>query len=673
MGRRKKKLLSPLYMIMIYSAAVLFLEIVFQAATTETVFTGFVYKLLFSFAYGTVGYLICSLFKNRKVNNILTHVWLGATTVVYIVQYLIYKQFKQFYDINTMTGGAGDALTSYFGELMHLIFIQGGLFIMVLMAVPFGVNLLWGKKVFAFNGISWRNRLMSAATGALVHILVMLLVLLHPVNGPVYNSEYNFQSAVSTFGLTTAMRLDVQHGLTPADPDFQHTDTPVIPVVTQPDSTDSTDPTGETTPVVKEYGYNMIDLEAKTQKSANSKIKKLNDYVLSQTPTKQNKYTGLFKGKNLIFISAEAFSAELIDPQLTPTLYRLATKGIQFTDYYQPASAGTTGGEYQNVFGMLPTSGGKSFKNTADNYNYYTVGKSVGEGYYGKAFHNNSYTYYDRNKTHVNIGYSDGFMGYGNGMEKYVQKKWPQSDYEMISGTLETYIDRQPFSIYYMSVSGHSNYGKSGNAMTKRHWDRVQHLPYSDQVKGYIACNLDLEDALAYTVKRLEEKGIADNTVIVLSTDHFPYGLDSDAALGNMPYLSELYGFKVDDYFERDHNRLIMWSGCLEDMDPIVVDTPTYSLDILPTLYNLFGTEFDSRLMVGRDVFSDAPALVFNANYDWKTEYGTYYAKNGKFVQNDPNVELPADYVKTMKAVVKNKRSYCAGVLDNNYYKYLFK
>lgn len=673
MGRRKKKLLSPLYMIMIYSAAVLFLEIVFQAATTETVFTGFVYKLLFSFAYGTVGYLICSLFKNRKVNNILTHVWLGATTVVYIVQYLIYKQFKQFYDINTMTGGAGDALTSYFGELMHLIFIQGGLFIMVLMAAPFVVNLLWGKKVFAFNGISWRNRIMSAATGALVHILVMMLVLLHPVNGPVYNSEYNFQSAVSTFGLTTAMRLDVQHGLAPADPDFEHTGTPVIPVVTQPDTTDSTDPTGETTPVVKEYGYNMIDLEAKTQKSANSKIKKLNDYVLSQTPTKQNEFTGLFKGKNLIFISAEAFSAELIDPQLTPTLYRLANKGIQFTDYYQPASAGTTGGEYQNVFGMLPTSGGKSFKNTADNYNYYTVGKSVGEGYYGKAFHNNSYTYYDRNKTHVNIGYSDGFMGYGNGMEKYVQKKWPQSDYEMISGTLETYIDRQPFSIYYMSVSGHSNYGKSGNAMTKRHWDRVQHLPYSDQIKGYYACNLDLEDALAHLVKRLEEAGIADDTVIVLSTDHFPYGLDSDAALGNMPYLSELYGYNVTDYFQRDHNRLIMWSGCLEDMAPIVVDTPTYSPDILPTLYNLFGTEFDSRLMIGRDVFSDAPALVFNANYDWKTEYGTYYAKNGKFVPNDPNLELPEDYVKTMKAIVKNKRSYCAGVLDNDYYRYLFK
>ena len=73
-------------MIIIYSIAVLFLEIVFQAATTETVFTGIVYKLLFCFAYGTVGYLLCSLFKNRKINSYVTHGWLALTTVIYIVQ-----------------------------------------------------------------------------------------------------------------------------------------------------------------------------------------------------------------------------------------------------------------------------------------------------------------------------------------------------------------------------------------------------------------------------------------------------------------------------------------------------------------------------------------------------------------------------------------------------------
>ena len=66
-----------------------------------------------------------------------------------------------------------------------------------------------------------------------------------------------------------------------------------------------------------------------------------------QKPSKQNEMTGIFKGKNLIMITAEAFSGYIIDPVKTPTLYRLANNGIQFTDYYQQASAGTTGGEYQ--------------------------------------------------------------------------------------------------------------------------------------------------------------------------------------------------------------------------------------------------------------------------------------------------------------------------------------
>ena len=317
--------------------------------------------------------------------------------------------------------------------------------------------------------------------------------------------------------------------------------------------------------------------------------------------------------------------------------------------------------------------GGKSFKNTADHLNYYTMGSQLDRlGYYGQAFHNNSYTYYSRDKTHVNLGYSEGFMGYGNGMEEYVKKAWPQSDYEMISGTVPTFIDKQPFNVYYMTVSGHNNYSPSSNSQTKKHWDRVQHLPYSDTIKGYYAANLDLEDALTWLVAELEAKGIADDTVICISSDHFPYGLDSDAPLGKMPYLSELYGYDVVDYFQRDHSRLILWCGILEDMDPIVVDTPTFSLDILPTLSNLFGTEYDSRLLPGRDVFSDTPALVYRTNYDWKTELGTYYASKGKFVPVSDDVEIPEDYVKTIKAIVKNRINYCDGVLETDYFRHVF-
>ena len=663
-------------MVVCFGLVVLYLEFVFSLSTVGGIFgISFLYTALFSIVYGIIGYMLSSIFKNRKINFVISNVWLGATTILYIVQYLIYKQFKQFYDLNTMTGGAGDMFTSYFKELLVLIFLRGGIFIMLLMAAPFVLNLRYGRKIINFSRTPMRIKILAASLGLMCHILAILLVLVHPVNGPVYNSQYNYQSAVSNFGLVTGLRLDIQKSIFGENYNFDNPEFPIqdMPEQEDPDTTNQDD-TVETTEPTIVYEDNAIDIDFDALNSkASSKVKKLNEYVRSLTPTKKNEYTGLFKGKNLIFLSAEAFSAELIDPELTPTLYRLATKGIQFTDYYQPASAGTTGGEYQNIFGMLPMDGGKSFKNTAKHLNYYTMGNQLNRlGYYGKAYHNNSYTYYSRNKTHINLGYSDGFMGYGNGMEEYVKKGWPQSDYEMISGTLPTYIDKQPFNIYYMTVSGHNNYSPTSNSQTKKHWDRVQHLPYSDTVKGYFAANLDLEDALTHLVAELEKAGIADDTVICLSSDHFPYGLDSDAPLGKMPYLSELYGYEVTNYFQRDHSRLILWSGCLEDMEPIVIDTPTFSLDILPTLSNLFGTEFDSRLMPGRDVFSDAPALVYRTNYDWKTELGTYYASSGKFVPASEDVEIPEDYVKTIKAIVKNKISYCDGVLETDYFRKIF-
>ena len=108
-------------------------------------------------------------------------------------------------------------------------------------------------------------------------------------------------------------------------------------------------------------------------------------------------------------------------------------------------------------------------------------------------------------------------------------------------------------------------------------------------------------------------------------------------------------------------------------MDPIVVDTPTSSLDILPTLSNLFGTEFDSRLFPGRDVFSDADPLVFTINFDWKTDLGTYIAASDRFYPADTTERIPDDYVVRMKSVVRNKANYCKGVLNTDYFRHVFE
>ncbi len=664
--------LGRLWQVLVLPIVFCYLEIVVRAATVGDVFhISLLYTCLFSLAYGGVLGLLTTAFRKPLVNRILTASVLGVAAVVYLIEYFVFYQFKVFYDLTTMVGGATNAVDGYLKDVALMIFSVRGFSTILLCFAPLVAYLLFsGRRFPIIRATSDRwIRGIQGTSAVFLYALAMVLVLANPLYKSMYTSEYNYQMAVKNFGLMTAMRLNIKDLWFQNDVTFETvTQTTTAPTV----STTAPTETAETTVPTVVYEDNVLPLDfAALQEGASKTHAQLDAYVSTLAPSKKNEYTGLFKNKNLILITAEAFCAEVIDEELTPTLYRLAHKGIRFTDFYQPASAGTTGGEYQNLFGMLPTAGGMSVKRTADQSNALTIGHQLNRlGYVGYAFHNNDYTYYDRHVTHNNLGYSEGFMGYGNGMEQYVQRLWPQSDREMFEGTLPLYVDRQPFQVYYMTVSGHSGYSVSGNAMTRKHWDEVQHLPYSDTVKGYIAANLELESALSFLVSELEARGIADDTVICLAPDHFPYGLDSDSGLGDMPYLSELYGYEVDNYFERDHSAWLLWSGCLESMDPIVVDSPTFSLDILPTLSNLFGTDFDSRLMVGRDVLSDAPALVFNSNYDWKTDLGTYYASRGVFEPAEGAV-IPDGYVDSIKTIVRNKQQYCESVLDSDYYRHV--
>ncbi|MBR3995320.1 MAG: sulfatase-like hydrolase/transferase [Clostridia bacterium] len=649
----------------------IYFELVFKLCVGGPIFrAGTLVMLMVSAFVGGVVWILSTISKNSRINRYIGAGLLALLAFPYLVQYFVYRAFKIFYDLNTLFGGAGDALGGFAGDIIRLVVSFDGIFKIFLFFLPTILLLVFGKRLSLCDRVNASKRILTFSFAIEAWILAFILVTFIPSLSRMQGEEYNFQNAVSNFGLIKGIRLDLLSGAESAgNLDFENVTS--ITVLPQIESTSNkTDPDNKVPHITDKnkkqevYGDNALDIDFASLDATGTHAK-LNKYVASITPTKKNPYTGIFKGKNLIMISAEAFSAEAIDPELTPTLYRLATKGINFTDYYQPASAGTTGGEYQNIFGYLPMSGGKSFKNMATKLNYYTMGSQLDRlGYYGKAYHNNDYTYYDRDKTHIKLGYSDGFMGYGNGIEEYVTKCWPQSDLEMIQGTLPTYIDKQPFNVYYMSVSGHGVYTRTGNSMTKKNWNRVEHLEYSDEVKGYYAAQLEFEDSLTYLVNALEEAGIADDTVICISTDHFPYGLE-DAQL------SELYGYTPANNLERDHSRLILWCGELEKYDPIVVDSPTFSLDILPTLSNLFGTTFDSRLMPGRDVFSEAPALVFNTGYEWKTDYGTY--SGGRFVPVNEDIEIPEDYVKNIRSIVSNKILYCRNAPDSDYFRYLEK
>ena len=135
----------------------------------------------------------------------------------------------------------------------------------------------------------------------------------------------------------------------------------------------------------------------------------------------------------------------------------------------------------------------------------------------------------------------------------------------MMKYTMTRYMDHQPFSVYYMSISGHCNYAWTANAMSKKNREAVEGLSYSEHVKGYLAANLELEYAMKYLVDRLDQAGKLDNTLIVLVGDHYPYYLTDKAA-------KSLVGYLPETDFERYHSTCMMWFNGLAE--PIVCDTP---------------------------------------------------------------------------------------------------
>ena len=670
--KRKKKMVfpAPLFMVLmaVYCELLLYFWVPEEGSPRQ-----FIQVLTFALALGMLLAFVTSLFRGRGSKGCA--IFLSVVlAVVYMTQYFIHDAYQCFMTFSTVLSGADGVATDFLSVALSLILRNLWRIGLVLLPV-----FLYGI-CFRSRKSRGRVRVLLVLSAVLLYLLGFCAVGWMGVDQAIFRDAYHFGSAVRSFGLHAALVLDMVNGSEASqEEDFvvilpPETEAPAqSPTVRPTDGETQPEETEIPTEPPKVYGDNVLPLDfaALAASEDSSSIAKIHSYVAGLTPSRENEFTGLFEGKNLILITAEAFSAEAIDPELTPTLYRLATQGIQFTDYYQPAWGGSTStGEYSNLTGLVPTNGINSVKEAVQQDLFLTIGSQLQAlGYYSTAYHNHSYTYYDRDSTHTGFGY-DKFIGLGNGMEAGVKNLWPESDREMMDFTVQQYVDQQPFSIYYMTVSGHCLYSRSGNSMAKRNYDAVADLDASETIKCYYATQLELEYGMASLVRQLEDAGIADDTVIVLATDHYPYGLEKSSTWNNTEdYLAELYGYDWSGVVERDHSALIIWSGSIEGQN-IVVDTPVYSLDILPTLSNLFGVEYDSRLLVGRDVFSDAEPLVLWPNYSWKTDKGTYVS--GKFTPAE-GVEVEDGYAERISAIVKNKITYSKSVAEKDYFNILAK
>ena len=712
---KPRKVHGNLFPSLFMPLGILYLELLLKAFNPDYPFfeMALLRILLFSAAAGLLFYVLLDLIPKKKISRGIAIGIMAFGTVFTCIEYCCKSFFKTYFGLGYMQGMAGQVVGDFFGLIVEVVLAR--IPFILLSFVPLIVVILLRKKMFPNRGQPGRVRLLAAVLLVLFQLAGFLLSNFGAEKN-FYTYDFATDASIPHFGVVTSIRLELEYALfgTPEPPlpvidldpvftpDPTPTPTPSNDPVVSPDPTQSPDPDTsdvpteepspepseepEPTPIV--YGYNVLDIDFSGLASTetNKTLASMHQYFAAITPTQQNEYTGYFEGKNLILITAEAFSPYAINEELTPTLYKLANEGFVFNNYYQPDwTMSTTGGEFAVMTGIIPNwvNGSVSFSQSASK----NMATGLGwlfrdEGYTTTAYHNNTYTYYNRNLTHANLGYD--FIGIGNGLE-LPSNLWPNSDLEMFQATVDGYVNEYVengtnFHTYYMTVSGHCNYNWGGNAMSRKHRAVAEAaFPDSSQtIQAYIACNLEVEYALAYLMEQLEAAGIADDTVIVLTSDHYPYGMLTDEA----DYYQELSG---TEYTERDtqrfRNTLIMWCGSMEE--PVIVDTPCSSIDIVPTICNLFGLDYDSRLYSGRDIFAtnyvpyeystNMPLVVFAATTatgyrnSWITDAGVYNAADRVFTPN-PGVEVASNYVSRVNNLVQAKCSYAKLIIQYDYY-----
>ena len=643
--------MKKLYTLLFNYLSLLFLEYIFMMLSFTSIETSSMLNvILFMIPVSILLTIITSLF-NEKTNKIITYIIFSILGFWYNVYYIFNAIFDTQFSLSVLKLSDQGLKFAKSG----LIEIANHFYGVLLLFLPLVLSILYRKKI-NYQKLTLKN----------IYIIIPLFIIsiftfIFNINNQkntrysIYDLYHNINDNalnIEKLGVLNATFLDIDRTIRGFE---EHI------ITTDNQNKDNTTPKSDEDDV-KEYGYNVLNLNLEElANSTNKDIKTIANYLIQESIVKKNEYTGLFKNKNLVYITAESFSEIAVDENLTPTLYKLVNTGFHFANYYSSNNLSTIGGEFQSLTGLyadssiLPT--WRIGKNTFP-YGLSTIFKNAGYNTY--AYHDHYATFQDRDKYLKAMGFNNYLACY-NGLEKRMDcSRWPNSDVDMINATYTDYIESdKPFLAYYMTVSGHFQYNFTGNKMSRKNKELVKGLPYSDTVKAYLATQIELDRALELLINKLEEANILDDTVIVLLCDHYPYGL-------TLNEINEISTYQRDAVVEINSNNLIIWNNKIKHKE---ITKLAMSIDVIPTVYNLFGLEYDSRLYMGKDIFSDTNGLAFFKNRSWVTDKGTYLSTKNSMTKTSEDVSK--EYINEINNLVSNRRNISKLIIKTDFYKYL--
>lgn len=674
-----------------FTFAFAYLEFLFHLSVYGGIDSGIVHPLLFAAACGLTLSLLCS-FWNRVANAVTAYLLWSIFTVYYIAQFVYYKIFRTFLSLVSI-GGAQDAMNF---KSVLLAALKNNWYFIVLFLLPLICLIVLNRLFFSFGRCSLGktgHKVIRTLTTNVIAATVMWITAigLLGISGKeayspyaLFHGRYVLELSMNKLGVMVTTARDSITMLTKSNSSrtFELANGADISLKTadagsgtsdnvQKPDTAETSGTEAATEEPDDIPVPQIDPEIDFGKLYSStddeELKSLSAYFSGVEPTYQDEYTGMFKGYNVVFVTAESLSTYGISEEATPTLYKIYHDGFEFTNFYNPLwYHSTIDGEYTNCLSQYPASSKWSFEASADTYQPYALGNILNaEGYKSYGYHDFDATYYDRTKTHPNMGYTT-FKAIGAGLD--IPDHVMYSDLECMEAVYEDFINDDHFNMYFMSFSGHLPYNYDMQYLCQKNREEAEAAlagqNYSDEAVAYVAAQIELDKALEFLMDKLDAAGKLDNTLFIVAPDHYPYGL-SDGTY------NELAGSDVEnDPFELHRNQFGIWSSSMEKS--VTIDKLCSSVDILPTVLNLLGADFDSRLLAGRNIMSDCDPLVIFANQSFITDKVKYNAGTGEVTYLVSESQVPAGYIDDMITEVENRLYISDEMINTDYYSFVY-
>ena len=394
-------------------------------------------------------------------------------------------------------------------------------------------------------------------------------------------------------------------------------------------------------------GFYMTFLKSK-QTVNEQDIAFLKEEYSKENDKKKNRYTGKQKGNNLIIVQLEGVDSWLINKNDTPTLYNMMRNSINFTNHYSYYNGGgsTFNSEFAVNTGFITplsyTQNAYTFNKNSFPYSLAHLFKN--EGYSVNAFHMNTKEFYSRGTNYKNWGY-DNYYGLVD-LGTYKDNSY-YLDRELILNEdfNEKMFSDKPFVDYIITYTNHMPFSsEKGNCKMLLDLDSEENENVSYDLNEEDCARRQAKETdymMELLLNELKTRNLYNNTTIVVLTDHYLYTLSDKTIL---------------DKYKNTSNNLINYTPFFiwnNGKDKKTVKTVTSQLNVLPTILNLFGIDYNPNNYIGSDALdNNYQKIVFFSDYSWYD--GNVYVDGG---------------------IVTNKRYISEEALDDkNYYvNYLIK